>query len=133
MKQVFLAAALVLAGAGASWAQSNAAKAEVKFDKESHDFGVIPQGVPVTAEFKVTNTGKSALLITTVTSTSGGVTPEWTKGAIKPGATGYIKATYNAASPGGFTKSIIVNTNTDRSQSVLSLKGSVTPREEPKH
>jgi mannose-6-phosphate isomerase class I len=130
MKQVFLAAALVLAGAGTSWAQSNAAQAEIKFDKETHDFGVIPQGVPVTTQFKVTNTGKAPLVITSVSST-GSVTPDWTKAPIKPGSSGYIKATFSAASPGDFTKSIIVNTNTERSQSVLYLKGSVKPMQEP--
>ena len=30
-------------------------KAEFKFEKETHDFGKIPQGKPVNVEFKFTN------------------------------------------------------------------------------
>ena len=41
-------------------------KAEFKFEKETHDFGKIPQGKPVSVEFKFTNTGDEPLIISNI-------------------------------------------------------------------
>ncbi|MCG9880677.1 MAG: DUF1573 domain-containing protein [Bacteroidia bacterium] len=109
--------------------QPDAKQAEVKFGKETHDFGSIPQGVPATYEFTFTNTGKAPLIITNAAASCGCTTPEWTKEPIKPGKTGYVKATYNAASPGPFTKSVTVVSNAKNSTVILYLKGDVKPAE----
>ncbi|MDP3927636.1 MAG: DUF1573 domain-containing protein [Bacteroidota bacterium] len=103
--------------------------AEIKFDKETHDFGNIPQGVPATYEFVFKNTGKTPLIVTNAAASCGCTTPEWTKEPIKPGKTGTIKATYNAASPGPFTKSVTVVSNAKNSTVILYLKGDVKPAE----
>lgn len=102
---------------------------EIKFEKETHDFGSIPQGTPATYEFVFKNTGKSNLTITNASASCGCTTPDWTREPIKPGKTGVVKATYNAASPGGFTKSVTVVSNAKNSTVILYLKGDVKPAE----
>ena len=97
----------------------------IEFDKETHDFGVIAQGVPATYTFIVTNKGKSPLIITNAAASCGCTTPEWTKEPIMPGAKGFIKATYNAATPGAFMKTVTVTSNATRDLVTLTLKGEV--------
>lgn len=133
MKKLIVTAFVVVAATFASNAQTatpqqpvNQKTAEIKFDKETNDFGVIPQGVPASYTFIVTNTGKAPLIITNASASCGCTTPEWTKEAIKPGGKGYVKATYNAASPGQFMKTVTVTSNAAGRESVtLTLKGEV--------
>lgn len=99
--------------------------AEISFEKETHDFGVIPQGTPASYTFIVTNTGKSPLIITNAAASCGCTTPDWTKEPILPGKKGFIKATYNAASPGAFMKTVTVTSNASREMVTLTLKGEV--------
>lgn len=120
---------LLTASAQNSDVQPDGKVAEIKFDKETHDFGSIPQGVPATYEFVFKNTGKTPLIVTNAAASCGCTTPEWTKEPIKPGKTGTVKATYNAASPGPFTKSVTVVSNAKNSTVILYLKGDVKPAE----
>ncbi len=90
-----------------------------------HDFGKIKQGVPVTHEFTFTNTGKTPLVITNVQASCGCTTPAWSKEPIPPGGQGFIKATYNAASMGGFNKTVTVMANVEGGFKQLSIKGEV--------
>ncbi len=111
---------------GAPQQPVNQKTAEIKFDKETKDFGVIPQGVPASYTFIVTNTGKAPLIISNASASCGCVTPEWTKEVIKPGGKGYVKATYNAASPGQFMKTVTITSNAAGRESVtLTIKGEV--------
>ncbi|MEQ8423845.1 MAG: DUF1573 domain-containing protein [Cyclobacteriaceae bacterium] len=95
------------------------------WDADSHDFGKIKQGVPVTHEFTFTNSGKTPLVITNVQASCGCTTPAWSKDPIPPGGNGFIKATYNAASMGGFNKTVTVMANVDGGFKQLSIKGEV--------
>lgn len=90
-----------------------------------HDFGKIKQGVPVSHEFTFTNTGRTPLVITNVQASCGCTTPAWSKDPIPPGAQGFIKATYNAASMGGFNKTVTVMANVENGFKQLSIKGEV--------
>jgi hypothetical protein len=105
-------------------------KAEFKFEKETHDFGNIPQGTPATYTFTFENTGKTPLIITNASASCGCTTPDWSKEPIKPGKKGFVKATYNAAAPGPFTKSVTVMSNATNSTIILYLKGDVKPTEQ---
>ena len=95
------------------------------WESPTHDFGKIKQGVPVTHEFTFTNTGKTPLVITNVQASCGCTTPNWSKEPIPPGGTGFIKATYNAASMGGFNKTVTVMANVEGGFKQLSIKGEV--------
>lgn len=132
MKRLFvLFAFLGLAYTGFSQsAQQNApaANAEVAvatFENQVHDFGKIKQGVPVSHEFKFTNTGKVPMIITNVQASCGCTTPDWTKAPIPPGGEGFIKATFNAGAVGNFNKSITITSNVENGYTQLSIRGEV--------
>ncbi|CAN5179760.1 hypothetical protein BH09BAC1_BH09BAC1_02190 [soil metagenome] len=97
----------------------------ITFTAETHDFGDIPQGKPVTVEFKFKNTGKTDLILDNVKPSCGCTTPEWSKEPIAPGATGIIKATYNAANAGPFNKAITITSNATEGTKRIFIKGSV--------
>jgi len=107
-------------------------QADITFEKETHDFGTIPQGVPASYTFVFKNTGKEPLIITNAAAGCGCTTPEWTKEPIKPGQKGFVKATFNAASPGPFNKAVTVQSNGKKSSVVLTIKGDVKAVEAPK-
>jgi hypothetical protein len=137
MKKLILTAVIAIGGIFASNAQTTttpdvdpAKQAEVKFEKETHDFGSIPQGTPASYTFSFENTGKTPLIITNASASCGCTTPEWSKEPIKPGKKGFVKATYNAAAPGPFTKSVTVMSNGKTSTVILYLKGDVKPTEQ---
>jgi len=95
------------------------------WDNTTHDFGRIKQGTPVTHEFKFTNSGKTPLVITNVQASCGCTTPDWSKEPVMPGGQGFIKATYNAASPGAFSKTVTVTANIETGFVQLTIKGEV--------
>ena len=105
------------------------ATASISFKEKdnTHDFGTVPQGTPVTYNFNFTNTGKAPLVLTAVNPSCGCTSPEWPHDAIAPGATAVIKVTYNAANPGTFTKNVTVVSNAATPQTVLYIKGEVKP------
>ncbi len=80
----------------------------LKFTSETVDLGKVKVGNPVTATFTVTNIGTEDLLIESVTPGCGCTKSDYTKEPIKPGKTGTITATYNAAAVGNFSKNVSV-------------------------
>jgi hypothetical protein len=91
----------------------------------THDFGKIKQGTPVTHEFTFTNTGDVPLIISTVQASCGCTIADYTKDPIAPKGKGFIKATFNAAALGVFTKTLTVNANTEEGVVYLTIKGEV--------
>jgi hypothetical protein len=89
------------------------------------DFGQIVKGEPVTHEFTFTNTGNDALIISSVQASCGCTVTEYTKDAIPAGEKGFVKATYNAAKAGVFSKTVTINANTDEAVVTLTIKGEV--------
>jgi len=98
---------------------------KVAWAKESHDFGEIPQGKPVSVEFAFTNTGDAPLLIADVATSCGCTASDYSKEPIASGASSKIKVTYNAANMGAFTKTITVNFSDAEAKKVLMIKGTV--------
>ncbi len=98
----------------------------LQFVSEVHDFGDIPQGKPVSVEFKFKNTGKTDLILAAVKPSCGCTTPEWPQEPIAPGQTGVIKATFNAANAGPFNKAITVTSNATEGTKRIFIKGNVT-------
>jgi hypothetical protein len=89
------------------------------------DFGQIVKGEPVTHEFTFTNTGNDALIISSVQASCGCTVTEYTKDPIPAGEKGFVKATYNAAKAGVFSKTVTINANTDEAVVTLTIKGEV--------
>ena len=101
----------------------------MEFDQKEYDFGTITEGDKVQGVFKVTNSGKVDLIITNVKPSCGCTTPDWTKEAIAPGATGEIKFEFNSANRvGKQNKSITVKSNAEKVTQVIRLKGMVTKK-----
>lgn len=97
-----------------------------QWSKTTHDFKTIAHNVPVTTTFKVKNTGKAPLIISTVSPSCGCTTPSYTKEPIMPGKTGEIKAQFNAASTGAFSKNLTVTTNSSNEPTItLTITGTV--------
>ncbi len=97
----------------------------IKFEMTAHDFGKIPQSIPATVTFKFVNMNPSAITINNARPSCGCTAPNWTKEPIPAGGTGTVTATYNAASPGSFNKTITVETNLGNI--VLTISGVVEP------
>ena len=97
------------------------------FKDDSFSFGDIEKGKPVTHEFTFKNTSKQTVLITGVKASCGCTAADYTKTPIKPGESGMVKATYNAANEGAFTKTVTVTANDTETPKVLTIKGKVNP------
>ena len=100
-------------------------KAEFKFEKETHDFGKIPQGKPVSVEFKFTNTGNEPLIITNIESVCGCTVPKYTNTPVLKGQTGTISVTYNAAALAPVSKGLTIRSNAKTPIKVIYIKGEV--------
>lgn len=91
----------------------------------THDFGRIPQGKPVTAEFAFTNRGEALLVINQAKGSCGCTGVDYPKAAVLPGQSGVIKATFNAAALGAFNKTVTVESNAEGGAQMLYFKGEV--------
>jgi hypothetical protein len=101
------------------------ANAAFKWTSTTFDFGSIKRNVPVNHKFSFTNNGDTPLVITSVQASCGCTVTEYSKEPIEPGASGFVKATYNAATVGAFNKTVTVNANTEEGTVQLAIKGTV--------
>ena len=80
-------------------------KADIKFDKTSHNFGTFSENDPVVScVFTFTNVGDAPLVIHQAVASCGCTVPEYTQEPVLPGKTGTVKITYNGTGkyPGHF-------------------------------
>jgi hypothetical protein len=98
------------------------------FDKTVCDLGDLTQGVPGTSNFTLSNTGNEPLIISSAKASCGCTNLTFSQEPILPGKSSTISATYNAAAPGGFTKTITVVTNASSQPLILQIKGKVVPK-----
>lgn len=124
MKKLMILCAVILGFTITASAQDNQ-KAEFKFTEEKHDFGKIPQGKPVTTVFEFTNVGAEPLILADVRPTCGCTIADYTRVPVKKGEKGLIKITYSAASPGPFSKAIVVTSNSKTPTKNLIILGEV--------
>jgi hypothetical protein len=105
---------------------------QLKFEKETHEFGTIEQGKPVSYEFTFTNTTNKDITLTNVKASCGCTATNYTKTAVKPGEKGTVTATYNAAAGGAFHKTVTVMTSEENSApKIITIKGTVKVNEVP--
>jgi len=95
------------------------------WNETTHDFGKIKQNDPASVTFNVKNDGKGPLIITAAKSSCGCTIAEYTKEPIKPGESGIVKATYNSARVGPFTKTVTVTYDGIPDPDLLTIKGEV--------
>jgi Protein of unknown function (DUF1573) len=126
-KLLFSLATIVLAtGAFAQVKSDDIAKIKV----ETIDLGKVPQNVPAVSTFVVTNIGKTDLIIESASPTCGCTVGDYTKTPIKPGKTGTITATYNAAALGPINKHMIVKFAGAEDTKNIGFTGEVLTTEE---
>jgi Protein of unknown function (DUF1573) len=130
MKKLIFLFMLAL-GAGVTSAQqtfasSNSKEAVPAFSwiEDVYDFGKLTKGKPVSHAFEFTNTGNVPLIIQNVKGSCGCTSPEWSKDPIPAGGKGYVKATFNAANEGVFSKTLTIISNVGENV-VLTIKGNV--------
>jgi hypothetical protein len=97
----------------------------VKWNETKHDFGQIELNKPATVVFTFKNTGETPVVISAARSSCGCTVAEYTKEPVKPGEEGQVKATYNAAREGAFSKTVTVTFDGIADPVILSLKGEV--------
>lgn len=119
MKKSILLVALMMSTAFTLVAQ------EINFEAKQHDFGTIPQDIPVTHEFVFANSGTAPLIISAADGSCGCTVPEWPREPIMPGKSGRIKVTFNAKAMGPFQKSVTITSNDPNSPTELRIKGNV--------
>ena len=105
--------------------------ASFKWTETDHDFGKIPQGKPVTVEFQFTNSGGEPLIVSDGKGSCGCTGVEFPKEPIMPNQSGIVKATFNAAAVGSFTKSVTVFSNAAEGVTVLRFQGEVVEASKP--
>lgn len=104
---------------------------KITFEKTKHDFGNVIQGEKVVYNFAFTNTGKSDLLISTVSTSCGCTVGKYPKTPIKPGDKGSIEVVFDTKGRKGFqTKNITVMANTNPSKTTLNIISMVQVPEE---
>ncbi|WP_307726868.1 DUF1573 domain-containing protein [Parapedobacter pyrenivorans] len=126
MKKIATICAVLVAFVCTAAVGQQNSKAEFKFDKETYDFGKIPQGDPVTHVFTFENVGSEPIIISEVKPSCGCSVAEFTKTPVKPGEKGTISVTFNAAAKQPFTKNFTVRSNTKTPVKTLYIKGEVT-------
>jgi hypothetical protein len=98
-----------------------------KWESTVINLGKTGLNIPTTAIFKFKNIGGAPLIISSVNAPCGCTTPEFSKEPIAPGASGFIKATYNANREGTFSKTVTVIANVEEGKNILTLEGEVLP------
>jgi hypothetical protein len=123
--------AIMLVGFSGDLVAQDAAKpvSGLAWTSTTIDFGKIEQGKPVSAEFEFQNPTMVPLIISSVRPTCGCTIAEYPKEPVQPGKSGKIAVTFNAASSGMFTKSIIVTSNAQEGNTALVIKGEVVTKE----
>ncbi len=83
----------------------------ISFDKKTHDFGNITQGVPVSSIFVISNIGEEDVLINNIKTQCGCTSPNYSKTPIAKSGKQNITVGFNAVVAGSFTKKLTVETN----------------------
>jgi Protein of unknown function (DUF1573) len=80
----------------------------IKMNVETHDFGKVPQGTPVTYDFEIKNISKEPVVIENTWASCGCTTPEKITEPILPGKTTRLKVQYNAAAVAPINKDVFI-------------------------
>lgn len=125
MKKILFISMMLILCLGSISAQK---VAEIKFDKQTYNFGKFSESNPVQkCTFTFTNVGNAPLVINQAMASCGCTVPSYTKAPIAPGAKGTITVTYNGKGkfPGHFKKSITIKANAKTEMVRLYVEGTM--------
>jgi hypothetical protein len=112
MKSLLWIAALALGFSTVAMAQSESTGgAEITFESDKIEYGVIEQGADGLREVRFTNTGDEPLLITNTRGSCGCTVPSHPRDPIPPGETGVIEVKYDTNRLGRINKSVTIFSN----------------------
>ena len=80
----------------------------IKMNVETHDFGKVKQGIPVTYEFEIKNISKEPVVVENTWASCGCTTPEKITEPILPGKTVKLKVQYNSAAVAPINKDVFI-------------------------
>lgn len=120
MKRIFFTLYLFVAVAFAALSQPRFTS-----NTEMFSFGQIEWKHPVTAQYVITNTGDSPLVLTEVEPDCACTVAQWTQTPIAPGAKGTVNVTFDAEALGRFQKSVAIFTNAEPHLVYLNFNGEV--------
>ena len=80
----------------------------IKMNVETHDFGKIKQGVPVSYDFEIKNISNAPVVVENTWSSCGCTTPDKITEPIMPGKSTKLKVQYNAAAAAPINKDVII-------------------------
>lgn len=106
----------------ASGETNNSSMPEIKFEKDTHDFGLLLQGEKVSYTFKFKNIGKGDLIIKDATATCGCTVPKFSRKPIPSGGEGEIEVIFDSNNrTGRQLKTVTVWTNCQPNQAKLQI------------
>ncbi|MGI6479492.1 MAG: DUF1573 domain-containing protein [Salinivirgaceae bacterium] len=102
----------------------------IVFDNLQHDFGTIKEEAgKANCRFVFSNTGSQPLVVTRVQTSCGCASSNYTRQPVATGGKGFVEVSYDPAGrPGPFAKTITVYSNGINPTTVLTIKGTVTPK-----
>lgn len=128
MKKAFLFIGLAIAtfaGNAQTATLTQEGGAEIKWESKEIDYGTIKQDADGAREFKLKNTGKVPLVITSCQGSCGCTVPTCPTEPVAPGKSAVIKVKYDTHRVGPFTKNVTVVSNATNNSEVLTIKGTV--------
>lgn len=132
MKKVLLSLAVMFAavlGTNTAVAQEVTNGAQIKFNKDVHDYGTVDYAGNGQCTFEFTNTGNAPLIISNAKGSCGCTVPSWPKEPVSPGATASLSVKYDTKRPGAINKSVTITSNATNSPTkVVRIKGTVKPK-----
>lgn len=92
----------------------------------SYDFGTIIEGEKVVCYFDYENTGNTELVISSVSSTCGCTTPDWSSEPLMPGERKSMQIIFDATGRSGLQRKVVtVLSNASNSPVKLTIKANI--------
>lgn len=101
----------------------------IKVNTETHSFGKIKQGTPVTYFFELTNKSSKPIVVENASASCGCTVPEKPSQPIMPGKTDKLKVVYNAAAVGPINKDVYIKLAGIDEQKIVHITGEVLTAE----
>lgn len=106
--------------------QDTTGQSVIEFESMVHDFGMIVEGEMVVCYFDYTNNGDGDLVISSVETTCGCTTPDWSSEPLKPGGKQQMKVIFDARGRSGIQRKVItVRSNAANPSVELTVKAEV--------
>ncbi len=101
----------------------------IKMNVETHDFGKVKQGVPVTYEFEIKNISKEPVVVERTWASCGCTTPDPITEPILPGKTAKLKVAYNSAAVAPISKDVFIKIVGIEAPKTVHISGEVLAAE----